>query len=203
MRPMTTLLLAGAAIAGVTGLALAAGAPPANNAVHEMTVQLPNGSVAHIRYTGDVAPKLNFIQGPQSPFAAAAFGGSSPFDEIARMQALMDRQMAAVMLQARLMQRAAMSDPLFHARLNSAGNGTNFASTGGSFCMRSVQITATPNGGAPKIVSHTEGNCGDAKQAAPQSNTSSTSPKASGSMEPLQTISYHPSRVSPRSHSGI
>lgn len=203
MRPMTTLLLAGAAIAGVTGLALAAGSSPHQNAIHEMTVQMPDGGVAHIRYTGNVAPKLNFVQRAQSPFAAAAFGGPSPFAEIARMQALMDRQMAAMMVQARLMQQAAMRDPLTRATVNSSGNGMNFIATGGSFCMRSVQITASPNGGAPKVVSHSEGNCGDAKQAAPQSSTSSTSPNTSGSMGPLQTISYHPARVPPRSRQGI
>ena len=200
MRPMTTLLLAGAAIAGVTGLALAAGSSPHQNAIHEMTVQMPDGGVAHIRYTGNVASKLNFVQGAQSPFTAAAFGAPSPFAEIARMQALMDRQMTAMMVQARLMQQAAMSDPLTRT---SGGNGMNFIGTGGSFCMRSVQITVAPNGGAPKVVSHTEGNCGDARPTTPRSNTSSTSPNTSGSMGPLQTISYHPARGSPRSRQGI
>ena len=203
MRPMTTLLLAGAVIAGVTGLALAAGGTPQKNAVHEMTVQMPNGGIAHIRYTGDMAPKLNFVQGAQSPFAAVAFGGPSPFAEIERMHALMNRQMAAMIVQARLMQQSTMSDPLYRASLSGGGKGTNIASTGGSFCLRSVQITATPSGGAPKVVSHTEGNCGEAKQTAPQSNTSTTSPTAPSSMGPLQTISYHPSRVLPRSRSGI
>ena len=202
MRPMTTLLLAGAAIAAVTGLALAAGAGLPKNAVHEMTVQMPDGGLARVRYTGNVAPKLNFVRGEQSPYAAAAFG-PSPFAEIARMQALMDRQMTAMMVQARLVQQAAMSDPLTRATLNGGGNGMNSIATGGSFCMRSVQITASPNGGAPKVVSHSEGNCGEAKQAAPQSNTSSTYPNTSGSMGPLQTISYHPARVPPRSRPGI
>jgi hypothetical protein len=203
MRPMTTLLLAGATIAAVTGLALAAGASPPKKAFHEMTVQMPNGGVAHIRYTGDVAPKLNFVQGPQSPFAAAAFGGPSPFAEIAHMQALMDRQMTAMLVQAQLMRRAAMTDPLTHATLQSGGNGMNLAATGGSFCMRSMQITASPNGGAPKVVSHTEGNCGDAKQAAPTNNTSSSTSNSTGSMRPLQSISYHPARVPPRPRQGI
>jgi hypothetical protein len=202
MRPMTTLLLASAAVAAVTGLALAAGPSTPKASVHEMTVQMPNGGIAHIRYTGDVAPKLNFVQGPQSPFAAVAFDAPSPFAEIARMQALMDHQMAAMMVQVRSMQQAAMADPLMHATLQNGGNGLNFAATGGSFCLRSVQITASANG-APKVVSHTEGNCGGTKQAAPPSPTSSSTESPSGSMTPLQTITYHPARVSPRPRPGI
>jgi hypothetical protein len=173
-----------------------------------MTVAMPNGGTAHIRYTGDVAPKVNFVQGPASPFVMTAFGpgfgAESPFAEIERIQALMDRQMAAMMLQARQMQAAAR-DPLYSATFNGVPAGNNamhFVSTqsGNNYCLRSVQVTASPNGGAPKVVSHTEGNCGNspAPQLKAPAATAAPSPKV-----PLQTITYHPRNPSPPPRQGI
>lgn len=201
MRLVTGLLI-GAAITGITGLALAAGP-----AIHEMTVATPDGGTAHIRYTGDVPPKVNFVSGPHSPFAMTAFGPgfgtASPFAEIARIQVMMDRQMATMMLQARQMRAAAMTDPLYHATLDgqpAGNNGLNFASTksGNTYCLRSVQITASGNGSAPKVVSHTEGNCG--ALPSPQRKTSTATPLTP--IGPVQTISFTP-RMPPRSHQGI
>lgn len=201
---LASVLLIGAAVAGVTGLALAAGP-----AVHEMTVAMPNGGTAHIRYTGDVAPKVNFVQGPASPFVMTAFGpgfgAESPFAEIERIQALMDRQMASMMLQARQMQVQAMRDPLYAATFNGVPAGDNamhFVSTssGNNYCFRSVQITASPSGGAPKVVSHTEGNCGGSP--APQMKAPAAAAAPSPTV-PLQTISYHPRSPSPQPRQGI
>jgi hypothetical protein len=173
-----------------------------------MTVAMPNGGTAHIRYTGDVAPKVNFVQGPASPFVMTAFGpgfgAESPFAEIERIQALMDRQMASMMLQARQMQVQAMRDPLYSATFNGVPAGDNamrFVSTssGNNYCFRSVQITASPSGGAPKVVSHTEGNCGSpAPQMKAPAATAAPSPTV-----PLQTISYHPRSPSPQPRQGI
>jgi hypothetical protein len=202
---LATVFLIGAAVAGVTGLAVAA-AP----AVHEMTVALPNGGTAHIRYTGDVAPKVKFVQGPASPFVMTAFGPgfgpASPFAEIEHIQAQMDRQMAVMMLQARQMQAAAMRDPVYSATFNGVPAGDNamrFVSTssGNTYCFRSVQVTASPNGGAPKVVSRSEGNCGQSpapQLKAPAATAASPSPKV-----PLQTISYQPRKPSPHPRQGI
>ena len=45
--------LAGIAAAAIAGTAIAAGSKS-----HVMNVPLPDGSVAHIQYVGDVAPKV-------------------------------------------------------------------------------------------------------------------------------------------------
>jgi hypothetical protein len=133
------------------------------------------------------------------------FGAESPFAEIERIQALMDRQMAAMMMQARQMQVTAMRDPLYSATFNGAPAGDNamhFVSTlsGNNYCLRSVQVTASPNGGAPKVVSRTEGNCGGSP--APQLKAPAAT-VAPSSKVPVQTISYHPRGPSPQPRQGI
>lgn len=183
MRTVPTLILASVAAIGLTGLALAAGS------MHEMTVQVPGGGVAHVRYSGDVAPKITFVQGEAEPFAAAFWAPDSPFAELDRISALMDRQMAQMMYQARLMQMQA-SDPLYSATLKDAPAGTSgytvvSTMSGNGFCMHSTQITSSPNGGAPKVVTKTSGSCGNEKTNAAPSHMNAA-PAAPG----LQTISF-------------
>ncbi len=194
MRTVPMFVLAGAAAVGLTGLALAAGS------MHEMTVQVPGGGVAHVRYTGDVAPKITFIQGEAQPFAAGFWTPDSPFAELDRISTLMDRQMAQLMYQARLMRMQA-ADPLYSATLKdvpAATSGYTVVSTmsGNGFCMRSTQITSSPNGAAPKVVTKMSGNCGNEKStAAPsQGNAGVTAPG-------LQTITYKSAQpASPSRH---
>lgn len=195
MRTVRTVILAGAAIAGLTGLALAAGP-----AMHEMTVAIPGGGVAHVRYTGDVAPKIAFVQAPANPAAVRFWAPSSPFAELDRITALMDRQMMQMMYQARMIQMKAMQDPLYSATLRevSAGSpGYNFVSTlsGGNFCARSTVITASANGGAPTVVTKTSGNCGTPSATA--------QPTAEPSAPELQTISYKPAQSNSQSRQHI
>lgn len=198
MRPTKTVVLAAIAVAGVTGLALAAG-----SSVHEMTVDMPGGGVAHIRYTGDVPPKVNFVRTSAGGFAASPavgfFGEASPFAEMDRISALMDRQMAVMMQQARMMQQQTLQGaPLSSAEFKAlpAGPGYSFVSTlsGDGVCMKSVQITASGNE-APKVVSQTSGNCGAEKPA-----SAAPVKAAPAQSAPLQTISYKPDTVAhPRS----
>lgn len=193
MRTATTVFLAGAAIAGLTGLALAAGP-----AIHEMTVQGPDGAVAHVQYTGSVAPKVMFVQGNTNPFGVSFWGPPSPFAELDRITALMDRQMAQMMYQARMLQQQSVGSPLNQAVLTDVPAGSasySFISTtsGNGFCMRTTQITASPNGGKPKVVSQTSGNCGDG------ASPSKVSQPASG----LQTISYKPNHADTQPRRGI
>lgn len=190
---MKTIVLAAAAVAGLTGLAFAA-AP----VFHEMTVAMPDGGVAHIRYTGDVAPKVNFVRTADAGLADTGFV-PSPFVEMQRISALMDAQMADMMARAHFPQQAAMQQmPLSQAQLQPLPAASySFVSTmsGNGLCMKSVQITATGNG-APKVVSQTSGNCGEAaaKAAAPVN----AKPAEPASTSGLQTISYHPGPAHPR-----
>lgn len=194
MRTATTALLAGAAIVGLTGLALAAGP-----AIHEMTVQGAGGAVAHVRYTGSAAPNVTFVQGPADPFVVSVWRAPSPFAELDRITALMDRQMVQMMYQARMLQQQSLGSPLNQAALTDMPAGSasySFVSTtsGNGFCMRTTQVTSSPNGGKPKIVSQTSGNCGD---GANQRKGKSSQPTG------LQTISYKPGHSEAQPRRGI
>jgi hypothetical protein len=167
MRILPTALLAGvAAIAiGFSGAAFARGPQ-----IHVMTVQLPDGGVARIRYTGDVAPRISFGEAPVSaetpPLSAPLFGPGSPFAALDRISAEMDREMSAMLGQAAALSAAAQSGRLATTALRGlppGSTGFSFVSTmsGNGVCSQSLQITSTGNG-PPHIVRHSSGNCGTA-----------------------------------------
>jgi len=164
MRLIHASLLVGAAVLGLGAFAL----PAAGNdqPTHEMTIQLPDGGTETIRYTGDVAPKIHFVD---APFAIAwpapvafSFGPSfAAFDQIA---ADMDRQMNALWRQAQTMASWPTNGELSQAALQNLGPGGSAytvvsESVGNNFCTRMTKITSSPNGGKPKVVSRTSGNC--------------------------------------------
>jgi hypothetical protein len=166
MRTFSKALLAGvAAIAlGVSGAAWAQNAD-----THVMTVRLPEGGVAQIRYTGNVAPQVSVGQAP-SPIEIyapmpALFGVGSPFAEFDRISAEMDHQAAAMLRQANALVAQARSGQLTEAAIHNlppGSQGYTFVSTmsGSGVCTRSVEITTPGNGAPPKVVSHSSGNCG-------------------------------------------
>ena len=75
MRVFRTALVAGAAVIAVAGISGVATARDLNT--HVMTVQLPGGGVAEIRYTGDLPPQV--VLGPAPTALVAFFGPASPF----------------------------------------------------------------------------------------------------------------------------
>ncbi len=156
MSKMSNILVAGAAVFALAGVARAQGSD-----VHVMNVRMPDGSIEQIQYTGDVAPRVVFA----APRAVAV---ESPFAMLERMSQEMNRQ-AAAMFQA---MNAAMAMPL------AAPNGLTQAATGpgAGFCMRSVQVTYAGNG-QPQVVSHTSGNCGPAEGAAPAALPTAPAPR--------------------------
>ena len=124
MRLIHASLLAGAAVLGLSAFALTAGANPAT---HEMTIQLPGGGSETIRYTGDVAPKVSFVE---APFAIAwpapvGFGFAPSFVALDRIAADMDRQMDAFWRQAQTMTRWPANGDLSQAALQNLGPGTS------------------------------------------------------------------------------
>lgn len=187
MRLIHASLLAGAAVLGLGAFALpAVGKDPAT---HEMTIQLPGGGTETIRYTGDVAPKVRFVD---APFAIAwpapvAFGFGPSFAAFDQIAADMDRQMDALWRQARTMASWPADGELSQAALENLGPGGSAytvvsQSVGNNFCTRMTQITSSPNGGKPKVVSRTSGNC----DANPASAETAPSPASA------QTIADHP-----------
>ena len=175
MRPIYASLLVGAAVLGLSALALpAAGKDPA---VHEMTIQLPGGGTGTVRYTGDVAPKVSFVQAPFEvswPVPIAFSFVPSLVD--------MDRQMDAIWRQAEKL--ASWSDGSFsQAGLNSIGPGVSAytvvsQSYGGNVCTRMTEVTTPPNGGKPKVVSRTSGTC----RASPTGTVASPNPRGANTI---------------------
>jgi hypothetical protein len=153
MQTTRIALLAGVAamaLAGLTGIA-EAGSPE----THVLTVRLPDGQVAQVRYMGDVPPTVVLtpaarpaFAAPPDPFAPVPFA-SVPFAMFEQINAALDRQEAAMFRMIN-----AMAEP------NGTGFGTIPVLAGPGVCSRSIQITFEGNGQAPRIVSRTSGDCG-------------------------------------------
>ena len=171
MRKVRAALLAGVAavaVAGLSGVALARDLD-----THVLTVQVPGGGVAEIRYTGDVPPQVVFSPVPTAWGAfmpvGAFFGPASPFAALDRISAAMDREAASLIRQAQMLANApafAPNQPIETA-LGNLPPGTESYSmvstwSGNGVCTQSVEITSPVNGGKPRVVSHSSGNCGSA-----------------------------------------
>jgi hypothetical protein len=175
MRVFRTTLLACAAAITVAGLSGVAAARDLNT--HVMTVQVPGGGVAEIRYTGDVPPPVVFSPAPTAlgafmPFSAF-FGSASPFATLDRISAAMDREAANLIRQAEMLANApavAPNQPIETA-LGNLPPGTESYSmvstwSGNGVCTQSVEITSPANGGRLRVVSRSSGNCGSAPGSA-------------------------------------
>lgn len=100
MRLVRTALFAGLASAALAGAAFAA-----RDDHKVMLVALPDGSVQHIRYEGDVAPRLVLVPAPApASLVDVAFGPRSPFAEMERISAMMEARSQAMMREAAAMQ---------------------------------------------------------------------------------------------------
>jgi hypothetical protein len=166
MRKIRTAVLAAAAIAGLAGAAYAA-------ETHVMKVALPDGSVAHVRYKGDVPPQIRVVPVRMvEPVrlvpvrVADPFLGPSPFAMMDRMMADMDRRVDAMMRQAAAMQARGPA-PAAGVNLVSAGKlpaGTvsyRYVSinNGKTTCTQSVQVTSAGPNAQPKVVKASSGDC--------------------------------------------
>lgn len=171
MRHVRTAILAGVGAIAVAGLSGVAAARDLNT--HVMTVEVPGGGVAEIRYTGDVPPQVVLSPAPTTlsavtPFGVI-FGSASPFAELERISAAMDREAASLMRQAELLARApgfggSQSIETAFGNLPPGTTSYTMVSTwsGNGVCSQSVEITSPANGGQPRVVSHSSGNCGSA-----------------------------------------
>jgi hypothetical protein len=142
---------------GLCGIALAQ-----SPQVHVMSVALPGGGVAQIRYVGSVAPQIYVSDAPTMTLSAM-LGAGSPFAELDRISAAMDSQADQLLRQAAAMAAAgpAQLNPTAIGALPAGAQEYQFVSTinGDNFCSRSVEITSQGNGAAPRVVTHTSGNC--------------------------------------------
>ena len=158
-----------AAAAGFAGTALAQTKPRQADS-HIMTVRLPDGSLERIRYTGDTPPKIDFGADPAAALFAEpvfdAMSEDSPFAELDRLSAMMDRQTAAMMQAADSVDQAAFADPrgalnVDFGKLPPGVQGYSVVSTmsGNTVCTRSIRNLGAPDGKAPRIQTASSGDC--------------------------------------------
>ena len=158
----------GAGVAAITAVGLCGIALAQSPQTHVMSVALPGGGVAQIRYVGSVAPQI-YVSDAPTMMLPTMFGAGSPFAEFDRISAAMDRQADLLLRQAAALASAGPSrlSPTAISALPAGTQEYQFVSTmnGNNFCSRSVEITSQGNGAAPRVVTHTSGNC--AAAAAP------------------------------------
>jgi hypothetical protein len=164
MRLARTTILAGGA-----ALLLAGTAAYAAEKIHTMNVSLPDGSVAQIEYTGDVAPTVSFA--PAEARAAYA----DPFAELDRVAAYMEAQHQAMMQQfAALQQAAAIAGAGAPGQLTVVGDlpeGASYSyyssTTDANGCTQTVEYSSDGSGAEPKVTRTSAGSCDKATTDAP------------------------------------
>jgi hypothetical protein len=158
-------------IAGAGAIALAGAAYAAKPQSHVLDVPLADGSVVHVEYVGDVAPRVTVA--PRSTTADAwAMPALPAFGSIDRMIGEMNRQTEAMIRQAQEMSRqAATGAPgLNVAAYGNAPAGVTSTSVvsvsnGAGTCTRTTATVSQGPGKPPKVTSSVSGNCG--RSAAP------------------------------------
>lgn len=170
MKTIQTAVLAGAAAVLLSSaFGIAAAKSPSG---HTLTIRLPGGGIEQIRYEGDVAPEV--VVGRDGwareslGWPAAFFGASSPFAQMERISAEMDRQMAIMLANADALAVNPGWITQVDARKLPGTESYSFVSTmsGSGVCGRSVEITSTGNGQKPHVISHSYGNCGNGHASA-------------------------------------
>lgn len=159
MRKLPTIAFAGIA-AVLAGTAVAA-APK----THKMDVPLPDGSVAHIEYVGDIAPKVTVA--PQQRFDAAD-AWARPFPSFAgfdRMMAEMQRRSEEIMRQAQQTAHAHAGAAPYIAAFGNLPSGETSTtvvsiSNNGQTCTRTTEMVSQGAGKPPKVTSNVTGQCG-------------------------------------------
>jgi hypothetical protein len=158
------------AFGGVAAAVLAGAAVAATPKTHSMDVTLPDGSVAHIEYAGDVAPKVTIV--PRSTVAAdAPWGMAFPsFAGFDRMFEQMQRQSQEMIRRAQEMQRRPGVAAPYIASFGDMPAGESSSTTvvsvsnGGATCTRTTQMVSQGAGKPPKVTSNVSGQCGDSRQ---------------------------------------
>lgn len=168
MRRAHTVILAAAAALLAGSAAVAATAE-----LHHMNVALPDGSVAQIEYTGDVAPKVTI-----APNGARQVAMVDPFQQMDQIMASMEARHRAMMARMAAMEDAAARTPAPPLapgqQLVAAGNapqGSSYSavsvssSTDANGCTQTVETRSNGNG-APQVTKTSSGACDHARPGA-------------------------------------
>ncbi len=167
-------------LAGIAALGIGIAGAASAQTFDTMTVPVPGGGVAQIRYIGDVPPQIVFVPAPAAVDAwtpgASVFGPGSPFAMMDRIAAEMERRAAAMFRYAEAMADRANRGGLAEATFGAMPPGIvlpgtqsySYLSTmsGSGVCTQSVQIISRGDGTPPQVERRSSGNCGAA--AVPQ-----------------------------------
>lgn len=172
MQTLRNAFLIGAGLIAATGLAgqaLAQQKMEQSASSHQMTVHLPDGSLEIIRYSGNQPPTITF---PGDPDAALRlfttldpFDAHSPFADMKRISAAMDRETAAMMSDARFFTPwPDGTDDLMKVDLSKLPKGaqgyTMISTTSGKgTCTRTMEYFSSGSG-KPQIKRSSSGSCG-------------------------------------------
>lgn len=172
MRFFRTAIIAGVASATLAGAALAG---PDDG--KWMLIALPDGSVQHIRFTGDATPSVLFAPARESiSLHDIAFRPDRTFADIARLSAAMAAQADAMMRQAATMHTpmpAHSGDGVIIADAQGRPVGTMqysymSSTTDARGCTRTVQYSSDGiTTGNPRVIRTSSAEC-HANQLAPQ-----------------------------------
>lgn len=186
MRKLHAALLAAGGAALVAGTAYAAGK------INTMNVALPDGSIAQIRYEGDVAPKVAIVPveaGANDTFANGTFA-NDPFAELERMSAMM-RQVADMQQRAQRQILAAQQGRgggqpgQIVVSTNAPAGSYSFTSvttTSAGGCTETVQYRSDGSGAEPKVTRASSGDCSAVSKNAPPVPAAAAAPKAAPSV---------------------
>jgi hypothetical protein len=158
MRKLPTVLLAGALGIG----ALAAGAAQASEQLKTMRVAMPDGSVMHVRYSGDVAPRVRVVPVEANPVIAY-----DPFAELELISSIMQARHAAMMrqmaeMQARARAAAAGAAPggvVMSGTLPAGSSYSYTVVTSNGTCTQRVEYRSDGSGAEPKVTQANSGDC--------------------------------------------
>lgn len=166
MRFVRTAMLAALGSAAIAGAAMAA--------ERTMLIALPDGSVQHVAFPEETAPRILVIQvpAPLSPFAAV--GSASPFAAMERMSAMMDAQADAMLRQVAMMRAQAPAQPgngivMTNAEGQPVGvmhYSFTSSTTSTDGCTQTVNYSS--NGSTaeqPKVIRTSAGHCADGSPA--------------------------------------
>lgn len=214
MRLVRTAMLAGLASAALAGAAFAAG-----DDSRVMLIAMPDGSVQHVRYQGDVAPQVVLVAAP-APVSLfdAAFGADSAFAEMDRISAMMEARAQAMMQQAAAMQARMPAAPAASGSgivmTNAQGQPVGVmhysfvsSTTSADGCTRTVSYSsdgapaASQAADQPRVIRTSSGSCGSAAPAPSPVTPTSTAPKAKPAPKiipvsvPAELKAFTPSRT--------
>lgn len=157
------------AFTGIAAVALAGTAIAASPKTHVMSVPLPDGSVAHVEYVGDVAPKVTVEPGRLAGLSSAWGMPMPSFAGFDRMMEEMQRQSQEMIRRAQEMAKhpaANGAQPYIasYGDLPAGQTSTTVVSVSnnGTTCTRTTEVVSQGAGKPPKVTSSTSGQCGAA-----------------------------------------